>query len=105
MVNCLHYLFQWIELKEEQLKEPYEKRRFFWAGPDTRYSLELEDMLLDDPQTSTIKLQPGIFNLIKDVEDQLQSMPKPNYVFGYPLSEDIRSQGDERSRQLKSILQ
>jgi len=97
MVNCLHYLYHWGQITLEQLKEnePDPRKKPFWCGPDTRHPLEGHIIRVEEG-TGSWKLSSGVYDLIEMVEDQLRSMPKPDYAFGYPIRASIRTEGAPR---------
>ena len=95
MVNCLHYLYQWRQLTRAQLEERDPKKRLFWCPGDTGEPLGNRKILLGD-WGGPFTLNPGVYDLIDMIEDQLRSMPKPDYAFGYPFSAAIREQGSVR---------
>lgn len=95
MVNCLHYLYQWGEIKPEELYSNDKLKRLFWCEPDTGYPLRNRGIIEEDNE-GNIKPSMGVYNLIDMVEGQLKSMPNPDYAFGYPISNSIRQPGQLR---------
>lgn len=96
MVNCLHYIYQWDEITEAQLDESDPSRRLFWCLGDTRRPLGSRKILCEDPGSHTLTLAPGVYDLLDMVENQLRTMPRPDYAFGYPISAQIRPKGARR---------
>jgi hypothetical protein len=96
MVNCLHYLYQWGQITASQLHETDPRKTPFWCQPDTEHPLKGRDIVFEDGQTGSLKLAAGVYDLIDMIEDQLRSMPRPDYAFGYPISAAIRTQGSTR---------
>lgn len=94
MVNCLHYLYQWGRIDDAQLNSPNLQGKPFWCDPDTRYPLRDRNIVIE--QNAGVELARGVFNLIDMVENQLKSMPKPDFAFGYPISAAIRLPGETR---------
>lgn len=96
MVNCLHYLYQFGQLTPQQLNGTAWPGVPFWCAPDTRHPLQGRGIVAEDPGTGALTLTAGALNLVDMVEDQLRSMPKADYAFGYPISAAIRRPGDPR---------
>lgn len=100
MVNCMHRLYQDGKLTEEQLdksrasQDP--KDRLFWCVGDTRHPLHSQQIVFEDAQAKALRFSPGVYELIDAIENQLGSMPKPDYVFGYPFRLQVRAPGDRR---------
>jgi len=90
MVNCLHYIYQWGEITVAQLDENNPRRRLFWCLGDTRQPLGSRNILCEDPDSHPLTVAPGVYDLLDMVENQLRTMPRPDYAFGYPLSAPIR---------------
>jgi len=96
MVNCLHYIYQWGEITDAQLDQNDPRSRLFWCLDDTRRPLDSRDILDEDPSSHSLVLAPGVYNLLDMVENQLRTMPRPDYAFGYPISAPIRPAGARR---------
>ena len=54
------------------------------------------EIVRENGTTGELRLDPGVYDLIDMIGDQLRSMPKPDYAFGYPFSAAIRPQGSVR---------
>jgi hypothetical protein len=96
MVNCLHYLYQWKKITRAQLDEPDLIKRIFWCSGDTNQPLTNREIVREDSATGELTLDPGVYDLIDMIEDQLRAMPKPDYAFAYPFSAAIRPPGSIR---------
>lgn len=96
MVNCLHYLYQWGQIIQKQLNESDPRKKLFWCPPDTGHPLQSRDVVYEENRTGYLKLAPGVYDLIDMIENQLRSMPSPDYAFGYPISASIRTEGSIR---------
>jgi hypothetical protein len=96
MVNCLHYIYQWGEITVAQLGENNPRRKLFWCLGDTRQPLGSRNILCEDLNSHSLTVAPGVYDLLDMVENQLRTIPRPDYAFGYPLSAPIRSDGGRR---------
>ena len=92
MVNCLHYLYQWGEIRPDQLDGA---PPVFWCDHDTRNPLEGREVVRAEPNRR-LTLPSGVNQLLDMVESQLRTMPRPDFAFGYPLSAQVRKPGDPR---------
>ena len=95
MVNCLHYIYQWNEISAQQMDAERhlpdgDPGRLFWCPGDTRNPLE-NSSIISTAADGAIELPPAVYDLLDRVENQLRSMPQPDYVFGFPLSAAIRA--------------
>ena len=90
MVNCLHYIYQWGEITSAQLDDSDPNRKLFWCLHDTRQPLGSRNILCEDPASRSLTVAPGVYDLLDMVENQLRTMPRPDYAFGYPISAPIR---------------
>lgn len=96
MVNCLHYLYQWGQINLEQLNESSPRKKPFWCDADTQHPLRGRGIVIEEMGTGSLKLAPGVYDLIDMIENQLRSMPRPDFAFGYPISASIRPEGSTR---------
>lgn len=96
MVNCLHYLYQSGSITAARLNKVDPKKKLFWCDPDTRYPLSSSKIVFEDIQTRSLKPADGVLELLVMIEQQLRSMPRPDYAFGYPFSNPIREHGETR---------
>ena len=86
VVNALHLLYQSGHTKWDDLLTG------LWCGPDSKPDI---DALVE--QTSDgAQLCQHLIRFIKAVEGQLANTPRPDYVFGFPLSQPPRSPGQPR---------
>jgi hypothetical protein len=100
-VNCLHYLYQGRipghrgPIPGIPVDWPSELRQLlFWCPYDTLSPLT-NDKLVEEHQGALV-LPPWCLSFVDEVEKQLRNMPNPNFVFGYPLSAQIREPGERR---------
>ncbi len=93
MVNCLHYLYQWHQLNEEQVFETDPQKKLFWCEGDTVYPLMNKSFISHSSEKNQYSLLPAVYDLVDTIEDQLRTLPKPDFSFGYPISAPIRSPG------------
>lgn len=92
MVNCVHYIYQWGKITKVQLNDG----KLFWCTPDTQGPLTSSKILCLESQSDSLTLSPGVCELVDEVENQLRTMPRPDYAFGYPISAAIRLEGKPR---------
>ena len=95
MVNCLHYIYQWGSIAADELNEKIGPR-LFWCLNDTRQPLESRQILCQDPNSGALSLPPAVYDLVDTIENQLRTMPRPDFAFGYPISAAIRPEGSRR---------
>lgn len=95
MVNCLHYLYHRGSIPLNELHDHVRSDRLLWCGPDTTQPL-LGKILVQDVRTSNVGMAAGALELIKQVEDQLLTLPGPTYAFGYPIRAPLRLAGSPR---------
>jgi hypothetical protein len=86
VVNALHFLYQRGETKLTDLLA------MLWCGPDSEPDIKDFTEKTDD----RVRLSQHLIKFIKAVEGQLTNLPSPDFVFGFPLSEPPRSQGEPR---------
>jgi hypothetical protein len=86
VVNALHFLYQSGETKSKDLLSR------LWCGPDS----EPDIWDLTDVQGDTYRLSPHLIRFIKAVEGQLANIPRPDFIFSFPLSQPPRRQGEPR---------
>jgi hypothetical protein len=96
MVNCLHYLFHNPTLTRAEATKSDGKDPKFWCAWDTSSPLIQGGILAETLPSQDVGFAPGILTLINMIEEQLKSMPKPNYAFGYPIGAPIRQKGARR---------
>lgn len=96
MVNCLHYIYQWGRITSAQLDQSGASRKVFWCLDDTRQPLGSRNILCEDAGSRSLTVAPGVYDLLDMVENQLRTMPRPDYTFGYPFSAPIRPDGARR---------
>ncbi len=86
VVNALHYLYQNGASAMVDVLKP------LWCGPDTEEAVKDLTEEVGDKR----RLNPYLYKFIKELEWQLLSLPRAEYVLGYPLSAPIRKPGDPR---------
>jgi hypothetical protein len=86
IVNAIHALYQNGETDYFDLLDP------LWCGPDSRP--DLDD--LAEKSGNKLRLNPYLIKFIKATENQMANLPRPDFVFGYPLSQLPRKQGELR---------
>ena len=86
VVNALHALYQYGETEALALLSR------LWCGPDSEP--DLND--LAEKRGDKLRLNPYLIKFIKATENQLANLPRPDFVFGYPLSQPPRKQGEPR---------
>jgi hypothetical protein len=86
VVNALHFLYQYGDTKA------YDLLSKLWCGPDSEP--DLDD--LAERVGDMLRLSPHLVKFIKATERQLANMPRPDFVFGFPLSQPPRGQGEPR---------
>ena len=86
VVNALHALYQFGEIPARKLFDS------LWCGPDSEPDLEdLAERLGDK-----VRLGRHLIKFIKAAESQMAGMPRPDYIFGFPLSQRPRRKGERR---------
>lgn len=86
VVNALHALYQYGETNANDLLSR------LWCGPDSEP--DLND--LAEKRRDKLRLDPYLIKFIKATENQMASLPRPDFVFGYPLSQPPRKPGEPR---------
>lgn len=86
VVNALHCLYQHGETKSDDLLSR------LWCGPDSKP--DIED--LTEKHGDVYRLSPHLIRFIKAIEGQLAGLPRPDFFFGFPLSQPLRKQGEPR---------
>jgi hypothetical protein len=86
VVNALHALYQYGETEAAALLSR------LWCGADS--APDLDD--LAEKRGDKLRLNPHLVKFIKATEDQMRNLPRPDFVFGYPLSQPPRRQGEPR---------
>jgi hypothetical protein len=86
VVNALHALYQYGETEAAALLSR------LWCGPDSEP--DLDD--LAEKRGDKLRLNPSLIKFIKATENQMANLPRPDFVFGYPLSQPPRKQGTPR---------
>ncbi|HEV8367548.1 MAG TPA: hypothetical protein VGQ39_06305 [Pyrinomonadaceae bacterium] len=86
VVNALHALYQHGETDAATLLSR------LWCGPDSEP--DLDD--LAEKTGDKLRLSPYLIKFIKATEKQMSNLPRPDFVFGYPLSQRPRKQGEPR---------
>ncbi len=86
VVNAIHALYQNGETESLDLLDP------LWCGPDSEP--DLDD--LAEKSGNKLRLNPHLIKIIKATEKQMANLPRPDFVFGYPLSQLPRKQGEPR---------
>jgi hypothetical protein len=86
VVNALHQLYQSGQIQWSDLQTR------LWCPPDSRPDLEG----LTEESSDGVKLCQHLIRFIKAVEGQLANLPRPDYVFGFPLSQLPRKPGERR---------
>jgi hypothetical protein len=96
-VNCIHYLYQGDpgrRLSQQQLFGSDGHVPLVWCGADTVAPLVNNGILQD--KRGAVTMPDWCLTFIDQVENQLRSLPQPDYVFGYPFSAAIRKPGEPR---------
>ena len=86
IVNALHVLYQSGPIAEQELLGS------LWCGADS--GPDLRD--LTEKRGANLELNPHLIKFIKAVEQQIGNLPKPDFIFGFPLSQQPRSKGTSR---------
>ncbi|MCB1897147.1 MAG: hypothetical protein H6945_01690 [Zoogloeaceae bacterium] len=85
-VNAIHSLYRNGEMDAGELLGR------LWCGPDTRP--DLDGLAVADG--NRMRLDAVLIRFIKATEYQLAGIPRPDFVFGYPLSQPPRQPGEPR---------
>ena len=85
-VNAIHALYQNGEMDAGELMGR------LWCGPDTRPDLDG----LAAAAGNRMRLEAPLIRFIKATENQMAGIPRPDFVFGYPLSQPPRRSGEPR---------
>ena len=96
-VNLIHYLYQGDPssvLSEQQLYDNSVTEPLVWCGPDTLMPMDQQDLVIRDGDE--VKPNPVVMGLVDAIEGQLRNLPRPDFMFGYPISAQIRHEGDPR---------
>ena len=80
MVNCLHYIYQLGRITSPQLSQSV----VFWCLDDTCRPLGSRNILCEEAGSRSLTVAPGVYDLLDMVENQLRTMPRPDYAFGLP---------------------
>ncbi len=86
VVNAVHFLYQSGETKLNDLLAK------LWCGPDSGPDIDDFTEKLGD----RVRLSQNLIKFIKAVEGQLANLPRPDFIFGFPLSQPPRSSGEAR---------
>jgi hypothetical protein len=86
VVNAIHALYQSGDTDAQQLLAS------LWCGPDSEP--DLEDIA--ERNGSKIRLAKQLVRFIKATEGQLSGMPRPDFVFSFPLAQPPRREGEPR---------
>ena len=86
IVNGLHALYQYGEIETAALLSE------LWCAADS--VVDLDD--LAEKRADKLRLNPYLIKFIKATENQMANLPRPDFVFGYPLSQPPRKQGEAR---------
>jgi hypothetical protein len=86
IVNALHALYQYGATEVDVLLSR------LWCGPDS--APDLDD--LAEKCGDKWELNPHLIKFIKATEKQMARLPGPDFIFGYPLSQPQRKQGERR---------
>jgi hypothetical protein len=82
VVSLIHFMYHHGPIDWSQ------HRPLVWCGADTPPAL---DAYLDDRA-----LPPQLYRFLKAVDEQMSNLPRPDYVFSFPLKNLPRAQGDRR---------
>lgn len=86
VINALHALYQYGDTDASALLGR------LWCGADSKP--DLDD--LAEKRGDKLRLNPHLVKFIKATENQMANLPRPDFVFGYPLSQPPRKQGEPR---------
>jgi len=86
IVNALHALYQYGSIETTSLLSQ------LWCGPDS--GPDLDD--LTEQREGKLQLNPYLVKFIKATEKQMANLPRPDFVFGYPLSQPPRKKDASR---------
>ena len=86
IVNALHHLYQQGEMEWSALGQK------LWCGPDSAPTIDT----FAENNGLKVKLPDQLMRFLKSVEDQLANLPKPDFVFSFPLSQSIREPSKSR---------
>lgn len=86
IVNAIHLLYRIGPMDWQTLRQK------LWCGPDSAPSVAMFARSGSDP----VALPDEVLRFLKAVEDQLANLPKPDFVFSFPLSQSIRDPGQPR---------
>src|SRR5512145_1595407 len=87
IINAVHYLYQNGASAMQEVLAP------LWCGPDTEEAVKDLTEELGDKR----RLNPYLYKFLKELEWQLMSLPRGEYVLGLPLSAPQRKQGEVRA--------
>ena len=93
-VNCLHYLYQGDPAHALTGQMLHGAPPLVWCGPDTVVPLVNSQILRQSGDALTAP--DWCLSFIDQIENQLRSLPQPDFVFGYPFSAAIRKPGQPR---------
>ena len=86
IVNALHHFYQNGACSMENVLA------ILWCAPDTKDAVKD----LTEEVGGMRCLNPYLNKFIKELEWQLMSMPRAEYVLGYPMSVPVRKRGESR---------
>jgi hypothetical protein len=86
VVNAIHALYQCGQMDTRELLDS------LWCGPDSEPDLDG----IADREGSNFRLSKQLIRFIKATEEQLSALPRPDFVFGFPLSHPPRKNGETR---------
>ena len=96
-VNLIHYLYQGDpgrRIAEAQIYGDGSAAPLCWCGPDTMVPLFNNQFVQVD--AGEVTANPQVMGFVDAVETQLRNLPRPDFMFGYPISAPIRHEGDAR---------
>jgi hypothetical protein len=81
IVNAIHFMYRHGPLDWN----------YIWCSPDTKPDIE---KFFDRTSPGTLPNQ--LIAFLKAVEEQMSTLPKPDFAFGYPLKVPVRKLDDRR---------
>src|SRR4051812_40562992 len=96
-VNCIHYLYQGDpdrRLTRKQLYGTAGDPPLVWCGADTVAPLVSNGILQE--KGGAVTMPAWCLTFVDQVENQLRTLPQPDFAFGYPFSAQIRKPGVPR---------
>ena len=88
VVNALHALYQYGEIDAASLLSR------LWCGPDSEPDLEG----LAEKRGTELRLDPTLIKFIKATENQMASLPRPDFVFADAGAATRESRGRPAAR-------